>query len=175
EHKHSPQRLMKPALEAAIPPSSTVELEQLLDVPISDWPPISPPRQHRQDFLRAGLFVRSARRMTDKNPTSAGRVSGSRSVVRSFEPDRINIHPGSIVRGTRMPWRQQRRTRPFRYHTFLYKCDSERVHPGCHRKTDVQCRVRVCNVVPTFGILRGVQTLSRHRTALAPASEPRAP
>ena len=71
-----------------------------------------------------------------------------------------------------MPWRQQRWTRPFRYHTFLYECDSERVHPGRHRKADVQCSIRVCDVIPTFGILGGVQTFSRGRPALAADSEP---
>src|SRR5262249_21729461 len=77
------ERLLDAEVEVPGGASTAVEGEQRLEVGFGNLPAKCTAAQGRQDLARAGLFLRSARRMAHKNSSAAGSVAGTRDVIRS--------------------------------------------------------------------------------------------
>ena len=137
-HQQSSQCLLNALLEVPLLPTGLVEPQQRLDVRLGDRPAIGSARERRQDLGRAGFLAAGPGWLTDEDPAPARCVPGPRGVVRTFEPDIVDVHTRCRVGRTGVPWRQQCGSRTFRQRALLDERDTKRVHPGRGRETNLE-------------------------------------
>ena len=139
-------------LEAPILSANLVEVEQRLDVSLSDRPTIGAARQPGENLAGARRLVRAIGWAAHKNLAATGRLSQAFGVIRSADRDlrhgrSILFGPGRIAsslgRFIEKPiFRQWRVERTFTFPRVIQKVDPNQARTRLRREADFQMRIR---------------------------------
>src|SRR5580698_4914289 len=94
--EHACQSLLDAAIKIGVAPPGSIKAQQRLEIGVGDRTPVSPPRERRQDPLRARelVFICRCTRPADENATPARRVAGAGGSEGSS--DGHALHPGIV-------------------------------------------------------------------------------